>query len=166
MAARRLTPGFGVYFDPTKSTSGQRFFADLYRALERDAIPLALRPSVVLFNVSAPIGEIARARWRRQTIVLRIDGLYADRLSGPFIATFRAPLRALLSLGLKYPRLHDVLSFCANLLNENYTTFARILLADWIIYQSRFSHRVHAEHAGRSDGRRAADCVFRSRADA
>lgn len=138
--------GFGVFFDPTKSTSGQRFFEQLCLALSDRAKPLAEGPSAILFNVSAPITAIIRAWLNRQRIVLRIDGLYLDRLSPAFLATFSLPLRMLFSLGLKYRRAHDFLAFWANLINENYTAFVRIALADRVIYQSRFSRQVHERY--------------------
>jgi glycosyltransferase involved in cell wall biosynthesis len=137
---------FGVYFDPTKTTSGQRFFAGLCRALARDAIALSERPKVVLFNVSAPLTALIAARLSRQTIVLRVDGLYFDRLSPAFLARFSWPLRRILGLGLRYPRLHDVLASAANFIDQNYTAFARILLAHHVVYQSRFSKLVHERY--------------------
>jgi glycosyltransferase involved in cell wall biosynthesis len=137
---------FGVYFDPTKTTSGQRFFAGLCRALADEARPLAERPRAVLFNVSAPLRKIIAARLAGQSIVLRIDGLYFDRLSRDFIDTFSAPLRWLLELGLSNARWHDTLASFANLVNQNYTAFTRIVLADRVVYQSRFSRHVHERY--------------------
>jgi len=135
--------GFGVYFDPSKSTSGQRFFEALCRALADQATPLNQLPAAILFNVSAPKKAILMAKLRRQKVALRIDGLYFDRLSPAFLATFRWPLRHIFSLGLKYSWAHDFLAHLANLIACNYTAFARMLLADWIIYQSEFSQQLH-----------------------
>jgi glycosyltransferase involved in cell wall biosynthesis len=137
---------FGVYFDATKSTSGQRFFENLCRCLEDEVLPPPDRPSAMLYNVSAPISAILKSKLAGQRVVLRIDGLYFDRLSPNFIAAFSWPLRMIFSLGLRYPALHDVLAHLANLLNHNYTAFARILLADFVIYQSRFSQVVHQRY--------------------
>ena len=138
--------GFGVFFDPSKATSGQRFFQDLSRELSGEAIPLERQPTVVLFNVSASIKEILKAKRRGQKICLRIDGMYFDRLSPPFIASFNRPMRALLRLGTTWPAAHDHLAFIANLIDQNYGAFARILLADRLIYQSVFSRQVHARY--------------------
>jgi len=138
--------GFGVFFDPSKTTSGQRFFQDLSLALSGEAIPFERRPTVVLFNVSASIKEILRAKWRGQMICLRIDGMYFDRLSPQFIASFNRPMRALLRLGTKGPVAHDRLAFIANLIDQNYGAFARILLADRLIYQSVFSQEIHSRY--------------------
>jgi glycosyltransferase involved in cell wall biosynthesis len=135
-----------VYFDARKSTSGQRFFENLCRELEDEALPPRDRPSAMLYNVSAPIGAILKSKLVGQRVVLRIDGLYFDRLSPEFISSFSWPLRALLSLGLRYPVLHDRLAQLANLLDQNYTAFARILLADFVIYQSHFSQIVHQRY--------------------
>jgi glycosyltransferase involved in cell wall biosynthesis len=143
---RRLARGFGVYFDASKSTSGQRFFAALCERLAEESAPLEENPEAVLFNVSAPFGEILRAKLKRQRIVLRIDGLYFDRLSRPFLSTFSRPVNRLLSLGMRYRGVHDALASLANLLNENYSAFARILLADRVVYQSQFSRVVHERY--------------------
>lgn len=143
MHAKGLQPGFGVFFDPSKTTSGQRFFRDLCNALAGEAVPYDQRPKVVLFNISAPWREFVKAKWRGQKIVLRVDGLYFDRLSPAFISRFKMPLRALLLLGLKFRCLHDPLANVANMLNQNYGGFARIVLADYVIYQSHFSYVVH-----------------------
>ena len=86
-SAGEPTKGFGLYFDPSKSTSGQRFFCNLCQTLAKQAVPLNERPAAVLFNVSASLKAIARAKWRRQKVLLRIDGLYFDRLSPAFLAT-------------------------------------------------------------------------------
>jgi glycosyltransferase involved in cell wall biosynthesis len=118
----------------------------LCRALAPVSVPMRDRPRTVLFNVSAPIGAIVRAKLAGRTVVLRIDGLYFDRLSSAFIETFGWPLRSLLRLGLRYRSLHDPLATLANLVNQNYTAFARILLADFVIYQSRFSELVHRRY--------------------
>lgn len=141
-----MSVSFGAYFNPTKSTSGQRFFEDLCRTLSVEALPLDERPAAVLFNVSAPIGEIIKAKGRGQKILLRIDGMYFDRLSAPFVASFRWPLRTMFAIGRRWRAAHDPLAFVANLLDKNYGSFARILLADHLIYQSDFSQQVHARY--------------------
>lgn len=143
LAGKKLTPGFGVFFDPSKTTSGQRFFRDLSEALNREAVPLEQRPQVVLFNISAPWREVAKAKWRGQKVVVRVDGLYFDRLSTAFAARFRWPLRVLFRLGLKFRSLHDPLAHVANMLDQNYGGFFRIVLANHVIYQSHFSRAVH-----------------------
>jgi len=143
MLRKHLKKGFGVFFDSTKITSGQRFFDNLNQELLPSQIELNQKPTVILFNVSAPIKEIIKAKIRRQRVVLRVDGLYSDKLSPAFISTFKWPLRTLFSIGLKYKRAHNFLAFWANFLSENYGGFLRILLADFIIYQSVFSKNVH-----------------------
>lgn len=143
---KALAPGFGVFFDPTKTTSGQRFFRDLNDALSREAVSLEHRPRVVLFNISAPWREVLKAKWRGQKVVVRVDGLYFDRLSSALISRFKWPLRMLFSLGLKYRSLHDPLAHLANMLDQNYAGFFRIALADHVIYQSHFSHALHQSY--------------------
>lgn len=141
-----LQHGFGVFFDSTKSTSGQRFFGDLCQALSQEALTLEQRPVVVLFNISAPWKIILKAKLNRQKVVLRVDGLYCDRLCPAFLASFKWPLRAILAFGVRFTWAHDFLATVANLLNQNYGGFFRILFADLIIYQSKFSHKVHQRY--------------------
>ena len=134
MLGRRFTKGFGVFFDSTKITSGQRFFDNLNQELLSIQVNLDLKPTAILFNVSAPIKEIIRAKIRGQKVVLRVDGLYSDSLSPEFLSTFKWPLRLFFSIGLKYKRTHNFLAFWANFLSQNYGGFLRILLADLLIY--------------------------------
>lgn len=146
MGKQIVKKGFGVYFDPRKSTSGQRFFDELCRELGKEAIPLSQRPAAILFNVSGSIKAIIKAKLRRQKVLLRIDGLYFDKLSPTFLARFRWPLRQVFSMALKYSWAQDSFASLANMIDENYRAFARILLCDRIIYQSRFSQKVHMRY--------------------
>ena len=72
---------FAVYLDESKTTSGQRFYRQLRDALSARSIARGVQPDVVLFNVSAPLIAILRAKLNGTRVVLRIDGLYCDRLS-------------------------------------------------------------------------------------
>ena len=146
MQRQSIKKGFAVYFDPNKSTSGQRFFNELCQALSAEAAPFEARPAVVLFNVSASVKEILRARLRRQKVLLRIDGLYADALSPEFIARFKRPLRLLFAWAAGKPEPSARITSLANLIDENYRAFARMLLAHRIVYQSKFSQRVHSRY--------------------
>ena len=147
MRLRSRKKTFACFFDPTKITSGQRFFSELAQALgSRGAVGLK-RADVVLFNVSAPLGEFVKARLRRQEVVVRLDGVYHDRLSEVFIGSFRsAGVRAVLRLGLRFRRLETPLSKLANLLNRNYGAMARALLAHRFVYQSRFGRQSWAHY--------------------
>lgn len=137
-------PRFAVHVDPNRTTSGQRFFAGLAAALAQETVGEADAPSAVLFNVSAPASAILAAKLRGRRIVLRVDGLYFDRLSPAFLARFRSPLRTLFRIGLRSRLLRRPLTFLANLIDENYASFARILVADHVVYQSDFSRRIHS----------------------
>ena len=138
-----MTAKFSVYHEPGTSTSGRRFFSNLAEGLSKHAVPLSDLPAAVLFNISAPLRKILTARLCGQVVVLRVDGLYADFLSPAFIATFRWPMRLLLSAALKRGGARGRLAHFANFLNENWTGFARICLANRIVYQSEFSREVH-----------------------
>lgn len=131
---------FEIFVDHGKSTSGQRFWVDLAKHLRARADRLNFSAKVTLFNVSAPLSEIVAARLKRRRVVLRVDGMYADRLSDAFIAATRpGALRPLLSYCARRERLAPHAAFLANFLNRNYGVFARMLLADFVIYQSEYS---------------------------
>lgn len=146
---RRGTPmsrpsRFAIHLDATKTTSGQRFYSELCNALSRRSAPLGEKADVILFNVSASLSAILLAKLRGKRVVLRIDGLYCDRLSHGFLAALPALLSGILRLGLRFPRLHDACAFTANLYDRNYGSFIRILLADRVIYQSEYARKVHS----------------------
>lgn len=143
MLGKKLVPGFGILFEPTKTTSGQRFFRDMFKALENEVVPFEQRPKAVLLNISAPWYEFLKAKWRRQKLVVRVDGLWMDRLSSEYLQRFRWPMRLLLHLGLYSPRLHDPLAHFANFVVQNYTAFFRIALADHVVYQSHYCQVLH-----------------------
>lgn len=133
-----------VFFDPTKSTSGQRFYDSLCAGLKSlGASAHANGPEVVLFNVSAKFWTVLRARLRGQRIVVRVDGLYFDRLCEPFLARFRWPTRTLLKALAAMAGLRGVATHLANLIDQNWTAFARIALAHHVVYQSLYSREVH-----------------------
>jgi glycosyltransferase involved in cell wall biosynthesis len=141
---------FACFFDPSKSTSGQRFFAALADALRPETAATFVQADTVLFNVSAPLPELMRARLRGQIVVLRLDGIYHDRLSPAFIASFRsAALRLLFRTALRRRLLVAPLSRLANLINRNYGAVARAMLAHRIVYQSEFCRRSWARYLRR-----------------
>ncbi|MFN3665677.1 MAG: glycosyltransferase [Sediminibacterium sp.] len=135
---------FDVYNNDSAKTSGQRFFSDLCSRLTNRWRPdEEANPSVILFNVSAPLKLMIHAKLRGKKVVVRIDSLYFDRLSPAFIQTFPRPVRPVLRIGLRWKATHDCLAFLANFLNRNYGAFLRLLIADAVIYQSKFSERIY-----------------------
>jgi len=140
---KNLKPGFGILYEASKTTSGARFFRDMFEALKNEIVPFEQRPKVVLLNISAPWFEFVKAKWRRQKLVVRVDGLWMDRISLPYLQQFSWPMRTLLRLGLYFPRLHDPLAHFANFLVQNYTAFFRIAWADHVVYQSQYSRVLH-----------------------
>jgi|TARA_B100000315_G_scaffold173580_1_gene162012 glycosyltransferase involved in cell wall biosynthesis len=137
---------FEVYYDPTKTTSGQRFFKNLYWNLKGCIENNNCRKKVVLCNVSVPIAKLIRAKIAGQKIIIRIDGLYYDKLSNSFLSRFIFPLKYFLKLGIYFPMWHDHFAFIANFIDQNYTAFIRILFADHLIYQSIWSRDVHQRY--------------------
>jgi len=141
MEQHKLSDGFGVYLDVSKKTSGARFFTTLASYLQ-EKIELEKLPRIVLFNISGSMRSIIVAKLRRQKIVLRVDGLYAYRLSHEFLRQFSPISSFLLSFGIRFSRLRKFCSVIANL-RFNTPVFFRVMLADHIIYQSRFSQQCY-----------------------
>jgi glycosyltransferase involved in cell wall biosynthesis len=146
MTLLKKKKGYVFFFDPSKSTSGQRFFLDLYHELKTKTIKISDYPEAILFNVSAPLNEILKAKLRGQIVVLRIDSLYFDELSKEFVSSFHFTFRILFKFFSKVKFLENILTELANFVQQNYTSFARILLSDLVIYQSQFSKKVHEKY--------------------
>ncbi|WP_157608475.1 glycosyltransferase [Roseivirga seohaensis] len=138
-----MKTGYKVYFDATKTTSGQRFFRMLSELLAEQEGYNPQNPKVVLFNISASFGQILKEKIKGRRVVLRVDGLYFDDFSNGFLNSFPLPLRVLFRFAARYTFMRDKALFCANLLNQNYTSFLRILLANHLIYQSNYSREIH-----------------------
>lgn len=146
LCERRGVPRFAVFVDPTKTTSGQRFYRYLCAALKDRSIPLDQNPRAVLFNISARFSEIVKAKLRGQKVVLRVDGLWWDRISPEFLKNFWCPVRLLLEIFARFEMTRNIISHIANLLHQNYTAFLRIVFADHVVYQSVFCKRVHQRY--------------------
>ena len=138
---KKVIPKFFIKDFPVRKTSGQRFFSNLKKELSGKEDNKNFQ--IILFNISAPIKEIMTAKLLRKKIVLRVDGLYFDRLSEHFIKEFNFLVRPLLKFSLKFNFLLNFFTFFSNLLNQNYTGFLRVILADKIIYQSQFSKNLY-----------------------
>lgn len=143
--------GLFAYFDPAKSTSGQRFFVDLASKINAQEHSGWESARVVLFNISAPLGLMLRAWLLRKIIVLRVDGLYFDKLSPRFLARLRPPVRLLVRL-LAGAGLGSQAAHVANFFNQNWTGFVRMMLADQIVYQSAYSREAYAAYFPRKPG--------------
>ena len=134
---------FEIFIEPSKKTSGQRFFNSLYKKLmlQNDKNN---SPSVILYNISAPIHLIVKSKLMGKKIVLRLDSMYFDRLSDNFLKTLPKPLSFFFYIGSKVGWLNNYFTFWANFLNRNYGVFFRIFFSDHIIYQSRFSQIIYS----------------------
>ena len=134
---------FYVSHYPGKTTSGQRFFTNLYNELLNSMTND--NPKLIFFNISAPIKDILLAKLKRKKVVIRVDGIYFDRLSKNFNNEFNFIIRFFLNFFLKNNFFKSFFSFLANFLNQNYTGFFRMILADKIIYQSKFSQTLYED---------------------
>ena len=137
-----LSKGFGC-FSVQQKVLGQRFFKQLVEHLVDRSLPLCKRPSVILFNISAPLTEIVREKIRGQKVVLRVDGLYFDKLNEEFLSRFIPPVASFLRAVYSLPCLQELACNFANFLDRNFAPFLRICLADHVIYQSRFAQRLY-----------------------
>jgi glycosyltransferase involved in cell wall biosynthesis len=137
---------FDIYIERNKKTSGQRFFNNLYENLIHKSNKKYNSPTVILFNISAPLYLIVKSKLMGKKIILRVDSMYFDKLSDNFLKSFAQPIQLLLRIGVRYKFLNNYFSFCANFLNRNYGVFFRIFFADYIIFQSRFSQFIYSRY--------------------
>ena len=135
---------FDIYINPNKKTSGQRFFNNLYENLKTKSNRNNNSPTVILFNISAPLYEMLKCKLKGKKIILRVDSMYFDKLSNNFLKTFPQPLEFLFRIGSGNSFSKNIFTFWANFLNRNYGVFFRILFADYIIYQSKFSKSIYS----------------------
>ena len=132
---------FYISYYSEKKTSGQRFFKNLYNELS--TLISVDNPQLIFFNISAPIKDIILAKLRFKKVVIRVDGIYFDKLSNNFICKFNFIFRIFLRASLKFNLFLPFFTFLANFIDQNYSGFSRIILADKIIYQSEFSKNIY-----------------------
>lgn len=138
-----MSKSFEIFIEPKKKTSGQRFFNSLYYKLIPQQNNKNNSPSVILYNISAPIHLIVKSKLMGKKIILRVDSMYFDRLSHNFLKTLPKPLAFFFYIGIKVASLKNYFTFWANFFNRNYGVFIRIIFSDHIIYQSRFSQIIY-----------------------
>lgn len=101
---------------------------------------------MVLFNNSAPVALLIAARAAGKTVVLRVDGLYFDSLSPQFLRNTPRFGRFWLQLLSRLNPNKMLINHAANLINENWKVFLRMLFAHHIIYQSNYSKSVYQKY--------------------
>ena len=132
---------FYISYYSKKTTSGQRFFKNLSKELSKyNSVD---NPNIILFNISAPVKDIILAKLKLKKVIIRVDGIYFDKLSKNFISKFNFIFRILFRISLKFNLFVPFVTFLANFFNQNYGGFIRMILADKIIYQSEFSKKVY-----------------------
>jgi glycosyltransferase involved in cell wall biosynthesis len=152
----------GAYSDPSKTTSGQRFFACLAKKINARSSNCT-EPKILLFNVSASPLEIIRARALGKRVVLRVDGLYFDRLCSQLTNSLGPFARAIVFTVASIPVHGNLAAHAANFFNENWKVFVRMWFAHHIIYQSRYSQKIYEVYFPRKSSSvvvNGADMVF------
>lgn len=138
--------GCYAYSQADRSTSGQRFYLELARRVNETSRCDYDNAKTLLFNVSAPLPEILKARLRGKRIVVRIDGLYFDRLGAEFLGRLPKLWKLLIGTLANLSPTRSFAHHLANLLDANWKSFARIVLAHHVVYQSEFSRASHARY--------------------
>lgn len=134
-----------VCYESGRPSSGARFFSELCKILSRYSKISTSRPDVVLFNISSPIGQILKAKFRLAKIILRVDGLWFDRYTShplhgaKFIKKFAVII-------LKITGFKRYTSDILNFIDDNYKSFFKIWLSTHIVYQSEFSRMLHQRY--------------------
>lgn len=134
---------YHAFVDPDKLTSGQRFYVGLSKQINSYGTGQWGDAQTVLFNVSVPLSALFRAWISRKLIVLRVDGLYFDEVTPDFLKRFSWPLRLIISMLKVMPGRINFAGHFANLIDQNWTGFLRMLFADYIVYQSEYSKNAY-----------------------
>lgn len=152
---------FSCHSVPGASSSGARFWDNLCACLRADPRYDAAGSTRVYCNISAPLSCLLMNRLAGRCVVLRVDGVSHHRFSSGCIAmssSFSNPIaRAVHVFGgrVLYFVLRalaalvgdrDFISEAFNLYWVNLRVLASMLLADIIIYQSRFSRKMYSRY--------------------
>ena len=73
------------YDVPGSKSSGARFYSELTNNINYKHNSSFIDGEVVLFNIYTPFSRLLYSRFLGKKVVLRVDGLWHDRLSGPFL---------------------------------------------------------------------------------
>jgi glycosyltransferase involved in cell wall biosynthesis len=131
---------FSCFSEAERRSGGNRFWNLLCAELRlRDGFS-EQDYRYIFLNISAPFGRFWSEWVNRRKIIVRLDGIYHERICPAAIATVRNPLaRGIFTMLLGIFGSSPVLSFLLNLYLHNLKLVIKVALADSIIFQSRFS---------------------------
>ena len=122
-------------YPPVEGVSGSRFFEDLKTKISSAEVTFNISRKV-LFNISAPISKIIKARLLGKKILLRVDGIYQHIYSKRLIKSYRNPVRPLIT-------------FCCFLTRGNLRNFIAnfpLMFAHKVVYQSTYSAKSYRSY--------------------
>ncbi len=124
-------------------TSGARFYRALCHKINSSCGSSLSCSKIVLVNVYCPIKTIIYFRLTGKKVIMRVDGLWNDRISENFLAQMNIFWRYFFVLFKNSKALHTPLSHFANFLYDNYKVFLKIFISNRIIYQSNYSRQLY-----------------------
>ncbi len=127
-------------------TSGARFYRMLCSEINtKDDIELR-KAKVILFNIYTPLSKLLLARLSGKKVVLRVDGLWNDKLNKHFLKHMNFFWRIIFKTLNKIKPLSGFLNHLSNLIFDNYKVFVKILVANAVVYQSRYCQTMYERY--------------------
>ena len=132
-----------IFTDSRSKTSGYRFFFLLKNYLNQILIDERFN-NVILFNISAPLSKIIIAKIFLKKIIIRVDSLYFDLYDHHYSKKFNSIVQSSLNLLFYFTKNHNLISFIANLIDQNYKGFVKLFFANILVYQSKFCKELYS----------------------
>lgn len=131
---------FAAFDDPSKRTSGQRFWTNLQPFFSAHPDFEPKNPDVLFFNISAPFSLIFKNWMKGKKIVIRLDGIYHEKVGLASIKAMESKISsAFIWLIFKIFGPTENVSFLMNLLRHNKKLLFKVSFANALVYQSQFS---------------------------
>ena len=102
--------------------------------------------NIILFNVYSLIYMLIIARILRKKVILRVDGLWNDRITIYFLKNMNVFWRSIFYIFQKIRWFENFSAHFANFIYDNYKVFFKILVANGVIYQSQYSKLLYENY--------------------
>ena len=135
-----------VYDVPGSKSSGARFYSELTKDINSKNNSNFNDAKIVLFNIYTPFSKLLYSRLIGKKVVLRVDGLWNDRLTSSFLDNTNVLSRIIFKLLGRIEALRIPLSHAANFFHDNYKLFAKVFISNEVVFQSNYSKLLHTKY--------------------
>ncbi len=136
-------PSFSCFAEPGRLSGGNRFWNHLCQLLRAQPGYESDNYEYIFLNISAPFSKFIAECLRGKKIVVRLDGIYHEKICARAIGRIGNPvIRAVFSILFNRLGPRHSLSLLLNLYLHNAKLLVKVAMARRIIYQSDFSRRM------------------------